>query len=100
MDIRAILPRARRADAARQPGGARRIPDGRVSGASYGACIPHVAPESHAGGPLALVRTGDTIEGDVASHRIHLHVPEEEGNARRAAWTPPPPRYERGYGWT
>ena len=76
-----------------------RISDGRMSGTSYGACILHVAPESHVGGPLALVRTGDTIEVDVATRRLHLHVSEEELNARRAAWTPPPPKYERGYGW-
>jgi dihydroxy-acid dehydratase len=75
-----------------------RISDGRMSGTSYGACILHVAPESFVGGPLALVRTGDEIEVDVAARRIHLHVSEEEMNRRRAAWTPPPPRYPRGYG--
>lgn len=75
-----------------------RISDGRMSGTSYGACILHVAPESFVGGPLALVRTGDEIEVDVAARRIHLHVSEEEMNRRRAAWTPPAPRYPRGYG--
>jgi dihydroxy-acid dehydratase len=45
------------------------------------------------------VKTGDLIEVDVATRRLHLHVSEEELNARRAAWTPPPPKYERGYGW-
>jgi dihydroxy-acid dehydratase len=75
-----------------------RISDGRMSGTSYGACILHVAPESFVGGPLALVRSGDEIEIDVAARRIHLHVGEEELAARRAAWQPPPPRYQRGYG--
>ncbi|MBV6486808.1 MAG: dihydroxy-acid dehydratase [Alphaproteobacteria bacterium] len=75
-----------------------RISDARMSGTSYGACILHVAPESFVGGPLALVATGDAIEVDVAARRLHLHVGEEELAARRAAWTPPPPRYERGYG--
>jgi dihydroxy-acid dehydratase len=76
-----------------------RISDARMSGTSYGACILHVAPESYVGGPLALVRTGDLISVDVAARRIHLEVSDEELAARRAAWTPPPPRFERGYGW-
>jgi dihydroxy-acid dehydratase len=75
-----------------------RISDARMSGTSYGACILHVAPESFVGGPLALVETGDQIEIDVAARRIHLHVSDEELARRRAAWTPPPPRYARGYG--
>jgi dihydroxy-acid dehydratase len=75
-----------------------RISDARMSGTSYGACILHVAPESFVGGPLALVQTGDEIEIDVAARRIHLHVSDEELARRRAAWTPPPPRYTRGYG--
>jgi dihydroxy-acid dehydratase len=75
-----------------------RISDGRMSGTSYGACILHVAPESFVGGPLALVQTGDEIEVNVADRRIHLHVGEDELARRRAAWTPPPPRYARGYG--
>ncbi|MGB7036134.1 MAG: L-arabinonate dehydratase [Xanthobacteraceae bacterium] len=75
-----------------------RISDARMSGTSYGACILHVAPESFVGGPLAFVQTGDEIEVDVAVRRIHLHVGEEELSRRRAAWTPPEPRYPRGYG--
>ncbi len=75
-----------------------RISDARMSGTSYGACILHVAPESFVGGPLALVQTGDEIEIDVAARRIHLHVGDEELARRRAAWTPPPPKYARGYG--
>jgi dihydroxy-acid dehydratase len=75
-----------------------RISDARMSGTSYGACILHVAPESFVGGPLALVRTGDEIEIDVATRRIHLHVGEEQLDRRRAAWKQPPPRYPRGYG--
>ncbi|WP_328941295.1 L-arabinonate dehydratase [Streptomyces sp. NBC_00250] len=75
-----------------------RISDARMSGTSYGACVLHVAPESHVGGPLALVRTGDTITLDVAARSLRLHVTDEELDVRRAAWTPPPARYERGYG--
>src|SRR5256886_11827026 len=75
-----------------------RISDGRMSGTSYGACILHVSPESFIGGPLAFVETGDAIEVDVPARRVHLHVPEEELNRRRAAWKQPAPRYLRGYG--
>jgi dihydroxy-acid dehydratase len=76
-----------------------RISDARMSGTSYGACILHVSPEAYVGGPLALVRTGDMITVDVPNRSIRLEVPEEELASRRAAWTPPPPRYERGFGW-
>ncbi|MGW0498177.1 L-arabinonate dehydratase [Streptomyces sp. NPDC003007] len=75
-----------------------RISDARMSGTSYGTCVLHVAPESHVGGPLALVRTGDSITLDVAARTLHLHVDDEELDRRRADWTPPPTRYERGYG--
>ena len=76
-----------------------RLSDARMSGTSYGGCLLHCAPEAFVGGPLALVRTGDRITVDVPARRIHLEVGDEELAARRAAWTPPPPRYERGYGW-
>ena len=76
-----------------------RISDARMSGTSYGACILHVSPESFLGGPLALVRTGDTIALDVPARTLTLDVPEAELAARRTAWVRPAPRYERGYGW-
>ena len=49
-----------------------RISDARMSGTSYGACVLHVTPESHVGGPLALVRDGDLITLDVEARRIDL----------------------------
>jgi dihydroxy-acid dehydratase len=76
-----------------------RLSDARMSGTSYGACVLHVAPESFVGGPLALLRTGDIISLDVAARSINMEVSESELAARRAAWTPPAPIYERGYGW-
>jgi dihydroxy-acid dehydratase len=76
-----------------------RISDARMSGTSYGACILHVSPESYIGGPLALLRTGDIVTVDVAARRIDMEVPEAELARRRAELQPPPPRYERGYGW-
>src|SRR3546814_3321171 len=75
-----------------------RLPDARMSGTSYGTCVLHVSPESYIGGPLALVRSGDLIELNVAERRLELKVSEAELAARRAAWTAPPPRYQRGYG--
>ncbi|MFF6991822.1 L-arabinonate dehydratase [Streptomyces sp. NPDC010273] len=75
-----------------------RISDARMSGTSYGTCVLHIAPESYVGGPLALVRTGDTITLDVEARTLQLNVDDEELETRRAEWTPPPARYERGYG--
>jgi dihydroxy-acid dehydratase len=76
-----------------------RISDARMSGTSYGACILHVSPESHVGGPLALLKTGDTVRIDIPGRKIDMLVSDEELARRRAAWIPPAPRFERGYGW-
>jgi dihydroxy-acid dehydratase len=75
-----------------------RISDARMSGTSYGTCVLHVAPESYVGGPLALVRTGDLITLDVEARSLRLEVTDAELERRRSQWTPPPARYERGYG--
>jgi dihydroxyacid dehydratase/phosphogluconate dehydratase len=75
-----------------------RISDARMSGTSYGTCVLHVAPESHVGGPLALVRDGDWIELDVPNRRLQLLLDESEITTRRAAWQKPAPHYQRGYG--
>ena len=76
-----------------------RLSDARMSGTSYGACILHVSPESHVGGPLAFLKTGDRIRLDVPNRTLDMLVDEAELAARRTAWTPPAPRFERGYGW-
>jgi dihydroxy-acid dehydratase len=76
-----------------------RLSDARMSGTSYGGCLLHCSPEAAVGGPLALVQSGDTISVDVPARTIHLDVSNEELARRQAAWLPPPPRYERGYGW-
>lgn len=76
-----------------------RISDSRMSGTSYGACILHVAPEAHIGGPLALVRTGDIIRVDVPNRSIDMLVDEETLAKRRAEWVAPADKFERGYGW-
>ena len=75
-----------------------RISDARMSGTSYGMCILHVSPESHVGGPLAFVETGDMIEIDVQARTIHLDVSEDELQKRKDKWVAPEPKYVRGYG--
>ncbi len=74
-----------------------RISDARMSGTAYGTVVLHTAPEAAAGGPLALVETGDMIELDVERRRLHLDVAEDELARRRTRWTPPAPPFERGY---
>ena len=76
-----------------------RISDARMSGTSYGACVLHVAPESFVGGPLALLKTGDIVRLDLPNRSLDMLVDEEEIARRRAAWTPPEPRFERGWGY-
>ncbi|GAB4353524.1 MAG: L-arabinonate dehydratase [Kiloniellaceae bacterium] len=76
-----------------------RLSDARMSGTSFGACILHVAPEAYVGGPLALLRTGDIVDVDIPGRSLNMRVSDEELARRRTAWTPPPPRYGRGYGW-
>jgi len=72
------------------------ITDGRFSGGTYGFVVGHVAPEAAVGGPIALVREGDTITIDSEHNLIQLEVEAAELARRRAAWTPPTPRYQRG----
>ncbi|MEY3104370.1 MAG: hypothetical protein RJA72_402, partial [Pseudomonadota bacterium] len=75
-----------------------RISDARMSGTSYGACVLHVSPESHIGGPLALVQDGDMISLDVEARRIELMISDTEMASRKAAWVAPPAKFSRGYG--
>jgi dihydroxy-acid dehydratase len=75
-----------------------RISDARMSGTSYGACVLHVTPESHVGGPLALVRDCDLIELDVEARSISMKVNDAELARRKAAWKAPADKFTRGYG--
>ena len=72
------------------------ITDGRFSGGTTGLCVGHVAPEAVDGGPIALVRDGDRVRIDIPSRMLDLLVDAAELEARRAAWVPLPPRYDRG----
>jgi len=72
------------------------LTDGRFSGGSHGFIIGHVDPEAQEGGPIALVRDGDRITIDAERNAIEVDVGEEEMAARRATWTMPPYKAERG----
>jgi dihydroxy-acid dehydratase len=73
------------------------VTDGKISGFAKGPFICQVSPEAARGGPIALVRDGDRIEVDIPGRRLELLVPPAELEARRAAWTCPPPRVSRGF---
>jgi dihydroxy-acid dehydratase len=72
------------------------ITDGRFSGGTWGMVVGHVAPEASAGGLIALVQEGDAITIDAHRLQLELNVDDAEIARRRAAWTPPAPRYTRG----
>jgi dihydroxy-acid dehydratase len=72
------------------------VTDGRFSGATFGACVAHAAPEAWDGGPIALVRDGDGIRLDVPERRLELAVDDAELDRRRAEWKRPAPNYTTG----
>ncbi len=74
-----------------------RISDARMSGTAYGTVVLHTSPEAAAGGPLAIVRTGDMVELDVPKRRLHLDVPDTEIQARLKAWRNPVVPPDNGY---
>jgi dihydroxy-acid dehydratase len=73
------------------------VTDGRFSGGTAGASIGHVSPEAAVGGPIGLLRPGDIVEIDIPAGRLSVRLSGEELAARRASWTPPAPRFTRGY---
>jgi dihydroxy-acid dehydratase len=72
------------------------ITDGRFSGGTHGLVVGHVAPEAAVGGAIALVAEGDAVTIDAERRLVQVEVDESTLERRRAAWTPPPPRYRRG----
>ena len=76
-----------------------RISDARMSGTAFGTVVLHTAPEAAVGGPIALVKTGDTITLDVAQRSLHLHVSDEDLAQRSQQWQAPevPAHEKRGY---
>jgi len=73
------------------------ITDGRFSGGTRGACIGHISPEAAVGGPIGLLRNGDTIEIDIPNRRIGVKLSEQELAERKKAWKTPEPRIKKGY---
>ncbi len=72
------------------------VTDGRFSGATHGPMVGHVAPEAAVGGPIGLLREGDTITLDIPARRLEVKLTEEELTGRRARWQPIPPNYTTG----
>jgi dihydroxy-acid dehydratase len=72
------------------------ITDGRFSGGTWGMVVGHVSPEAFEGGVIALIEEGDSITIDAHTLSLQLNVSDEVLAKRRAAWTPPTPRYTRG----
>ncbi len=73
------------------------VTDGRFSGATRGPCIGHVSPEAAEGGPIALLRNGDTIEIDVPKRKLDVELSDEELRNRLRLWKPREPRVGRSY---
>jgi dihydroxy-acid dehydratase len=59
--------------------------------------VGHVSPEAAEGGPLAIVRDGDTITVDIPGRNLRLHVSDEEIQARLLQWRRPEPKFKNGY---
>ena len=72
------------------------LTDGRFSGGTWGMVVGHVAPEAFVGGPIALVKEGDSITIDAKKRLIQLNIPAKELAARRKKWKAPKPRYTKG----
>ncbi len=72
------------------------ITDGRFSGGSHGFVVGHITPEAYVGGPIALVKNGDSITIDAEKREISLDIPSAELKKRKQAWKKPAPRYTRG----
>lgn len=72
------------------------ITDGRFSGGSHGFVVGHVTPEAYVGGPISLVKNGDTITIDAEKRTMTLEIPTKEMVARQKRWRKPAPRYIRG----
>jgi dihydroxy-acid dehydratase len=72
------------------------LTDGRFSGGSHGFVVGHVTPEAAVGGPIALLKNGDTITIDAEKREVNVNISDAEMKRRAKAWTAPKPRYKRG----
>jgi dihydroxy-acid dehydratase len=73
------------------------LTDGRFSGGTQGACLGHISPEAALGGPIGLVKEGDTIHIDIPANKIEIKVDNTELESRRQNWQPPEPKITTGY---
>jgi dihydroxy-acid dehydratase len=72
------------------------LTDGRFSGGSHGFVVGHVTPEAAVGGPIALLKNGDTITIDAEKREVNVNISDAEMKRRAKAWKAPKPRYKRG----
>jgi len=72
------------------------LTDGRFSGGTWGMVVGHVAPEAYVGGPIALVKEGDSITIDAKKRLLQLNVSAKEIAVRKKKWKQPKPRYTSG----
>jgi dihydroxy-acid dehydratase len=75
------------------------VTDGRFSGATRGFCVGHVGPEAAVGGPIGLLRDGDTIELDAVAGTLDVKLSQAELDRRKSDWVPPTGVFGSGYLW-
>jgi dihydroxy-acid dehydratase len=73
------------------------LTDGRFSGGTRGPCIGHISPEAAEGGPLGLLKDGDSVLLDIPGRKLHWNIEESERTRRQEEWRPPPPKVTKGY---
>ena len=73
------------------------LTDGRFSGATRGASIGHISPEAANGGPIAIIREGDTINIDIPNNSLNIALSDQEIADRLKTWQQPAPRITKGY---
>ena len=73
------------------------LTDGRFSGATQGACVGHISPEAMEGGPIGLLKDGDTIFIDIPGRKLEVKVDDKELERRKSVWVKPEPKVKTGY---
>ena len=73
------------------------ITDGRFSGGTKGPCLGHVSPEASSGGPIAILKDGDTISIDIPNRKLNVQLSKAEIEKRFKNWKPVPPKIKTGY---
>ena len=73
------------------------ITDGRFSGGTRGPCIGHISPEAQSGGPIAVIKDGDSIKIDIPGRKLELAISLDELRLRLSKWRAPKPKVTSGY---